>query len=92
MMSSEIQRIVSTAEEELDLSRPSSENAFYSVTLCAIDAVYSIGVNYSQVVNVTNRYCRKYTLTKHRKRGDSLPPVSVRRTHLPQVEEFGHTP
>ena len=74
MLRSEIQQVASAAEEELDLSRTDSESAFYSVTLCAVDAVYSIGVRYGQVLNLLDRYCCKYDLTQYRERRSPLPP------------------
>jgi hypothetical protein len=67
-------RIAEAAMRDLDLTKPSSQIAYWSLTLCVMDAVYSIGARYEGVRRVVGRYCTRYGLKKHRDPGGSLPP------------------
>src|ERR1035441_9554247 len=65
--------IASAVKNDLDLTSRSEQTAYQSVTLCVIDAVYSINVRYEQVTNVVDRYCEEFGLAKERVRNDVLP-------------------
>lgn len=60
----EAKRIAERARQVLSLSGAVlGEEYFYqSVPICFIDAVYSIGVRYSQVQKVVDSYCRYFNL------------------------------
>lgn len=75
-MSSDAKIIAAAVVRDLDLTPPAAPTAYYSVTLCAIDAVYSINARYEQVKQVVERYCVRYGLKRHRNRNDPLPPRS----------------
>ncbi|MDN2713712.1 hypothetical protein [Janthinobacterium sp. SUN120] len=49
----------------LDSARLSDEYYYHSLTLCVIDAVFSIGVRYGSVQNVVERYCQNFGLLKY---------------------------
>lgn len=40
------------------------EYSYSSLPLCIIDAVFSIGINYSTVKNIINRYCSEFHIDK----------------------------
>lgn len=65
--SDEISRLaeVSANVLSLDSARLSSEYYYRSLTLCVIDAVFSIGVRYGGVRNVVERYCQNFGLLKY---------------------------
>ncbi len=50
------------------------EYFYQSLTLCVIDAVYSIGVKYQGVKKVVKRYCKHYGLDKVRTPRENIPP------------------
>ena len=47
--------------------------------MCIIDAVYSIGANYSSTQNTVLRYCQKYDLKPYRDYGSS--PIGIKNEH-----------
>ena len=51
-----------------------NEYFYQSLTLCVIDAVYSIGVKYQGVEKVVERYCKHYGLVKIRTPRENIPP------------------
>lgn len=55
--------------------RLSDEYYYQSLPLCAIDAVYSIGVRYEGVRNAVARYCARFDLCRIRETRSALPPV-----------------
>jgi len=50
------------------------EYSYSSITLCVIDAVWSLGVNYSAVENVVKKYCEFAKLGQFRADRHTLPP------------------
>lgn len=68
--------IAAAVVRDLDLTAPSTSSSYFSVTLCVIDAIYSINTRYEQVKRVVERYCERYKLEKHRNRSGPLPPRS----------------
>lgn len=75
----EAKKIVEHAQRVLSLSdtKLGSEYFYQSISLCIIDAVYSIGVQYNQVQRVVDRYCTYFNLQKSREDEDSLPPQNA---------------
>lgn len=59
--------------EQLGVIVLPDEYFYQSLTLAAIDAVYSPQARYSTVQNVVDRYCKKYALARNRSPRDSLP-------------------
>ena len=72
----EIIRLAKYCDENLSLSmmevRP--EYRYQSLSLCVIDAVFSIGVNYKGVQNVIKRYCEYFHLKENRE-FEEYPPI-----------------
>jgi len=90
--SSDARIIAADAVRRLDLGSPAAPTAYHSVTLCVIDAVYSINARYEQVKRVVERYCNKYGLKMYRKRNEPLPPRSEQDavSHLlPRMRSLG---
>ena len=52
----------------------SNEYFYNSITLCIIDAVFSIGVRYTSVQNTVKKYCDYYDVKIFRDRNNSLFP------------------
>lgn len=71
----EASKVSERARQVLHLSgKTLGDEYFYqSVPICIIDAVYSIGVRYSQVQKVVDRYCSYFNLRKTRDDRTSLP-------------------
>jgi len=68
------ERVIALLQQnKLSLDLP-HEYAYASITLAIIDAVYSIGVNYSGVRKTVGRYCETFGLNRFRPRRDCLPP------------------
>lgn len=53
-----------------------NEYYYYSMPLCILDAVFSIGVKYQCVRNVVDRYCKYFHLTDFRPRNKGLPTIN----------------
>lgn len=68
------------------------EYFYQSLPLCVLDAVFSIGIRYTQVENLVNRYCRHFGLRVYRDHGTPYPiaqeqePVSK---FISRVESLG---
>lgn len=76
----------------LDSARPDDEFYYHSLTLCVIDAVYSIGVRYEGVQNVVRRYCDYFGLRQNGRLPNCLPPQSEQQSIselIAKMEEFG---
>lgn len=73
----EAKKVAECARQNLSLNDEilPDEYFYQSLPLCIIDAVYSIGVRYSQVQNVVDRYCSYFNLKKTRDDRNSLPPI-----------------
>ncbi len=59
----------------LDDIRLPPEYEYSSLSLCVIDAVYSIGVKYIDVQGVVHRYCQFFDIPKHRPDASVLPAL-----------------
>ena len=69
------------------------EYFYQSLTLCVIDAVYSIGVRYEGVVNVVDRYWKHYGLVKLRTPRENIPPKGPQESIADlckKFDEHGH--
>lgn len=60
--------------DQLNTKTLGDEYFYQSLTLAAIDAVYSARAKYPSVQSVVQRYCNKYEMTIFRSPRDSLPP------------------
>lgn len=78
MNEGEAQRVADYADSVLDLAsaEPYAGDHYQSITLCVIDAVYSIGVRFQSVERVINRYCQHFGLTRFRVDSANLPPTN----------------
>ena len=74
----EIDQLVDFCKNTLTLEDVKLGDEFYyqSLPLCVIDAVFSIGVRYSGVRNVVQRYCKHTSQCAIRDNRDSLPVIS----------------
>ena len=59
--------------DQLNTKTLGDEYFYQSLTLAAIDAVFSARANYQSVQSVVKRYCKKYELTVFRSPRNSLP-------------------
>ena len=75
----EAKRVAERAKQVLPLRGAALEDEYFyqSVPICLIDAVYSIGVRYSQVQKVVDNYCRYFNLRKTRGDRNILPPIDT---------------
>ncbi|MHC1726582.1 MAG: hypothetical protein AB9866_11315 [Syntrophobacteraceae bacterium] len=73
-MSTDVSIIATRAKNVLPLASAQLGNEYFyqSLPLCAIDAVYSIGVRYEGVRNTINRYCAHFKLQSIRTRKNVL--------------------
>jgi hypothetical protein len=82
------------SDEEIDLENGRLTCSYYyrSVTLCVIDAVFSIGVRYSSVTAAVGRYCCHYKVPRYRSDKSLIPPRADQEplaTLIDRIEEFG---
>src|SRR6185312_10059202 len=72
---SDAARVAWRALDELPLAETVLHEAYFlsSLSLCVLDAVFSIGVTYESTTAVVRRYCEAYRLTRLR-RDRSRPP------------------
>jgi hypothetical protein len=77
MMDNEAKAVADLAERVLDIgSAKLCEDYYYqSLTLCVINAVFSINARYSAVQNVVARYCQYFKLRRVRDDWHTVPPV-----------------
>lgn len=70
-----IQQIVDYSRKTLPLAEAKLSDEYYyqSLPLCAIDAVFSIGVRYGATRNVVERFCRYARTERYRPHGSSFP-------------------
>lgn len=66
----EIQTFVNHCKTKLDLSNltQSEEYGYYNLPLCIIDAVFSIGVNYTSTENTVKRFCDYFGVLRLREK------------------------
>jgi len=76
MMNDDAQRVAQYCLQVLPLesARLADEYYYQSLSLCVIDAVFSIGVRYSCVQNVVSRYCQYFGVRQFRRNRTSAPP------------------
>ena len=72
------QSIVATLNLNQAISALENRTTHHSLSLCVLDAVYSIRVKYQEVLNVLQRYCTQYGLPwpHQRARYGPLPRAS----------------
>jgi hypothetical protein len=72
---SDAETIARQALDELPLAGASLHEAYFlsSLSLCVLDAVFSIGVTYEATAAVVRRYCDAYQLTRLRRDRSRLP-------------------
>jgi hypothetical protein len=72
--------------DRIDLASAQLGDEFFyqSLSLCALDAVFSIGVRWQAVRNVVARYCAHAGVTEFRPRGSAAPP----RTEQESISQF----
>lgn len=90
----EAKRVAERARQVLPLSGAVLANEYFyqSVPICFIDAVYSIGVRYSQVQRVVDNYCRHFNLRKTRENRNILPPIDAQEStsdFLKKMQDIG---
>lgn len=73
---SDVERVVAHASQVLSLADASlpNEYSYSSLSLCVIDAVYSIGVKYEDVQAVVRRYCQYFNIPEFRSDESIVPP------------------
>lgn len=71
----DVERIASCCTEALDVENTKLSDEYYyqSLPFCVIDAVFSIGANYTSTRNVVIRYCRHFNLQRIRDNRDDYP-------------------
>ena len=60
-----------------DASPLPDEYSYNSLSLCIIDAVFSIGIRYSYVQKVVQNYCNCFQIPKIRPNKGALPPIAA---------------
>lgn len=86
--------IIDCCIKHLDLNNASLSDEYYyqSLSLCVIDAVFSIGVKYSSARNTVIRYCDYFNLDRIRNNRDSIPAKEVQQSisnFLMIIEHYG---
>lgn len=78
----EIEMLVNYCNENLELNnlKLSDEYHYQSLSLCVIDAVFSIGVKYTSTRQTVIKYCDYYSLKRIRDDFSSLPLESEQET------------
>lgn len=88
------QQVADYADREFPeaLASVALSDAYYysSLPLCALDAVYSIGVRYEGVQNVVNRYCAFAGIEKCRKPRDQMPSPKDQESVSQFLARFDH--
>lgn len=95
---SEVERLVEYCREQLEFDnlKLSDEYHYQSLSLCVIDAVFSIGVRYTSTRQTVIKYCDFYGIKRIREDFKSLPketdqePISqlIDKIELKEIEEF----
>lgn len=62
-------------EQCIDVSsyKLTEEYDYSCVPLCVIDSVFSIGIRYTNVINIVSRVCKKLSITKEYEKGNKSP-------------------
>lgn len=89
-MDTEIQKIIECCQKNLDLTDAKLSDEYYynSLPLCVIDAVFSIGVNYSSTRNVVIKYCDYFNLKRIRKNKKIMLPIEEQESIINFCEKF----
>ncbi len=95
---SEVEKLVEYCREQLEFDNLKLSNEYYyqSLSLCVIDAVFSIGVRYTSTRQTVIRYCDFYRIKRIREDFKSLPketdqePISqlIDKIEIKGIEEF----
>lgn len=70
------------------------EYFYQSLPLCVIDAVWSIGVHYTNVKNVVKRYCAYFNVQRIRLPKKTLPKINTQQSTqelFKSMKQLGHT-
>lgn len=91
---SEVGKIINYSKENSDLENAKLCDEFFyqSLSLCVIDAVFSIGVRYGVVRNVISRYCNYFELNKFRAEKKKIPEKSEQESIanlIDKLEKYG---
>ena len=91
---SDIETVKSFCETNLDLkyAKLGDEYFYNSLSLCVIDAVFSIGVKYEATQNVVRRYAQYFNLKQIRDKKESIPNIEEQEsieTFLKNMEQIG---
>ena len=76
MDSRDVEKIIKYCDQVLDLNNArlsDNEYSYQSLSLCVIDAVYSIGVRYEAVRRAVHRYCNYFSLRRIRENRSNIP-------------------
>lgn len=75
---SSAETVAAFADHTLPLAEAILPEAYYyqSLSLCVIDAIFSINAKYAAVENVVARYCNRFDLTRFRADRDHLPALT----------------
>ncbi|MDL1956049.1 MAG: hypothetical protein LWW95_03210 [Candidatus Desulfofervidus auxilii] len=71
-------QLANCCEKKLNLKNAclSEEYYYFHLPLCVIDAIFSIGVQYSSTRNTVIRFCNYFGLKRTRPKGSGYPPKS----------------
>lgn len=72
----------------LDGAALDREYHYNSLSLCVIDAVFSIGVRYESVRGVVGRYCDYFGLVQYRPDQSVVPPKAAQETLSGLIQHF----
>lgn len=90
----DVERVIAHASQVLSLADASLPHEYYysSLSLCVIDAVYSIGVKYEGVQAVVRRYCQYFNIPEFRSVESIVPPEDAQDSLLvlcDRISSFG---
>lgn len=90
----DVNRVAKYCYKNLALENAELSEEFYyqSMPLCIIDSVFSIGVNYSAVENVIERYCKYFNLERVRAEKAKIPKKAEQQSvseYLELVDKYG---
>jgi len=92
MTDDEIQKIADYFRENIKEIKPLGDGYFFNhLSLCVIDAVWSLGVRYKGVQNVVNRYCNQRKLEPYREkalRENSIYPEKSKQESISDFLEY----
>ena len=83
--------LAEACKQQLPLEHTTLSKSYYydSLPLCAIDAVFSIGVRYTSVQNVVQHYCDRYRLRQYNLQRDALGDTHTISQLIAHITENG---